>query len=207
MADVIAFTRNYDDLSNESGFQFEFRCDRCGDGVRSTYHRSVSGAASGALSTASSILGGLFSSAGEMAERAREAAYAKEHDAALSAALNEIKPLFTKCPRCATYVCRSCWNDDAGLCLECAPRIENEQQATRAQVRVEKMEEAVRSGKAPPPAAAKPSAVCPQCGQPVGKQKFCGNCGAALTKPVCPSCGHENALAAKFCSECGAKLR
>jgi len=68
------------------------------------------------------------------------------------------------------------------------------------------MEEEIRSGKAAPPQP-KASAVCPQCGAAVGKQKFCGNCGASLAKPTCPSCGHENAATAKFCSECGAKLR
>ena len=34
-----AFTRNYNDLSTESGFQFEFFCDCCGNGYKSTFWR------------------------------------------------------------------------------------------------------------------------------------------------------------------------
>jgi hypothetical protein len=34
MMDKIQFTRNYNDLSTETGFQFEFTCDRCGTGYR-----------------------------------------------------------------------------------------------------------------------------------------------------------------------------
>ena len=34
------FTRNYTDLSDENGYQFEFRCDECGSGYRSEFIRS-----------------------------------------------------------------------------------------------------------------------------------------------------------------------
>ena len=30
MEEKIAFTRNYQDLSSNKGFQFEFMCDHCG---------------------------------------------------------------------------------------------------------------------------------------------------------------------------------
>ena len=58
MADLIAFTRNDEDISNESGYQFEFKCDRGNNGVRSTFKRSVSGTASSASAAASNIFGG-----------------------------------------------------------------------------------------------------------------------------------------------------
>jgi hypothetical protein len=37
MADIVPFTDNYVDLSNDSGYQFEFRCERCGNGYRSPF--------------------------------------------------------------------------------------------------------------------------------------------------------------------------
>ena len=35
-----SFTRNYNDLSTEAGFQFEFYCVCCGNGFKSTFVRS-----------------------------------------------------------------------------------------------------------------------------------------------------------------------
>ena len=32
-----SFTRNYEDKSNENGFQFIFKCDVCGDGYESSF--------------------------------------------------------------------------------------------------------------------------------------------------------------------------
>ena len=34
---VIKFTDNYEDLSTDQGFQFKFRCERCGDGFMSSF--------------------------------------------------------------------------------------------------------------------------------------------------------------------------
>ena len=49
-------------------------------------------------------------------------------------------------------------------------------------------------------------AACANCGaeNPAG-QKFCGQCGAALTA-VCSSCGNSNPPGQRFCGECGAAL-
>ena len=35
-----SFTRNYNDLSTDAGFQFEFFCDCCGNGFKSTFVES-----------------------------------------------------------------------------------------------------------------------------------------------------------------------
>ena len=35
-----SFTRNYNDLSTDAGFQFEFYCDCCGNGVKSSFVES-----------------------------------------------------------------------------------------------------------------------------------------------------------------------
>lgn len=36
-----SFTRNHNDLSTEAGFQFEFFCDCCGNGFKSTFKDSA----------------------------------------------------------------------------------------------------------------------------------------------------------------------
>src|ERR1700677_2850469 len=48
--------------------------------------------------------------------------------------------------------------------------------------------------------------MCPRCSaeSPAG-QKFCGECGTALTL-ACPSCGTASPPGQKFCGECGTPL-
>ena len=41
MSDHFQFTRNYNDLSTNKGFQFEFCCDRCGTGFRTKFKSSA----------------------------------------------------------------------------------------------------------------------------------------------------------------------
>lgn len=45
---AIEFVQNYDDLSTHMGFQFKFRCDRCGNGFESTFVSNTAGVAGGA---------------------------------------------------------------------------------------------------------------------------------------------------------------
>lgn len=58
---------------------------------------------------------------------------------------------------------------------------------------------------------------CPNCGYPVrGGMRSCPNCGTSLANSIedtnkndtkkCPNCGSLNALEARFCCQCGAKL-
>ena len=69
MAGFTPFTNNYSDLSDENGYQFEFRCDICGSGYRSEFQRSTIGTAGNLLSGASNLLGGFFGSASNAAPR------------------------------------------------------------------------------------------------------------------------------------------
>ena len=46
---VIEFTDNYEDLSTDQGFQFKFRCERCGDGFMSTFQTNALGVAGSLL--------------------------------------------------------------------------------------------------------------------------------------------------------------
>jgi ribosomal protein L32 len=206
MADLISFTCNYNDHSNESGFQFEFFCDRCGDGYRSTFKASAAGTASTALDIAGDLVGGIFGSLSSTADRVRDAAWGRERDAAFKEAINEVKPLFKRCPRCTHYVCESCWNEEQGLCMDCAPKMASELAATKAKVGVEQMEEQVRASKVFGGDTAARVTVCPNCGKPVGSEKFCGNCGTPLAFKKCPNCGQMNNPAMRFCGECGTKL-
>ena len=59
----IHFTDNYHDVSTNSGFQFEFYCERCHDAWRSPFDRHAAGTAEDLLSAASNLFGGLFGSA------------------------------------------------------------------------------------------------------------------------------------------------
>lgn len=210
----IEFTRNNSDLSTNQGFQFEFYCDRCGTGYRTRFQTSTIGLVSGALDTANSLFGGILGQAANLSERARSATWEKAHDEAFEKAMEELKPDFTQCPRCSSWVCRkSCWNNQKGLCKNCAPDLGVEMAAAQSSRTVEEIwahsqmaekdrgmlkEESWRAGV---------RANCPQCNAPLQTNaKFCPECGAKIdAKKHCTECGAELAANAKFCAECGHK--
>ena len=118
----IEFTRNYNDHSTPQGFQFEFNCNRCGNGYRSTFQPWAVGTVAGALNAASSLFGGVFGQAANLGESVRSAQWQQACDSAFIDAAQKIKPSFVQCPRCTAWVCRkSCWNQARGLCKSCAP--------------------------------------------------------------------------------------
>jgi membrane protease subunit (stomatin/prohibitin family) len=214
MAERIEFTKNYSDLCTEQGFQFEFYCDRCGSGYRTKFKPSVLGSVTGAMDTASSLLGGIFGKAADLSERARSASWEKEHDQAFVAAMQELRPDFVQCPRCQSWVCRkSCWNNQKGLCKQCAPDMGVEMAAAQASRTVEEVwahsqmaeedremltEKSWRKGV---------RATCPNCNAPLANNaKFCPECGTKIESQAhCIECGAKLAPNAKFCAECGAK--
>ncbi len=59
------FTRNYADRSSDKGYQFEFYCDKCGTGLRSSFQANKLGMAAGLLRAASSLLGGALGGAAQ----------------------------------------------------------------------------------------------------------------------------------------------
>ena len=118
MSDHFQFTRNYNDLSTNKGFQFEFCCDRCGTGFRTKFKSSATGMLTEALDTAGSIFGGLFGQAADVSERVRSAGWQQARDEAFIDAINELQPDFIQCPRCSSWVCRrSCWQKKTSICL------------------------------------------------------------------------------------------
>ncbi len=214
MGNPIEFTSNYSDLSTQHGFQFEFNCDRCGNGFRTTFKPFALGAVNGALDTASNLLGGLFGSAADVSSRVTEARRERDREEALIEAINQIKPSFRQCPRCSAWVCvKSCWNNKRGLCKGCAPDLGVEMSAAQSARSVEEVwahaamaeedkklaegnwQETIR-------------ASCPDCGASLATNaKFCPECGAKLkVEKHCTECGAKVQPGAKFCAECGTKV-
>ena len=211
--DQIEFTQNYSDLSTDRGFQFEFRCNRCGNGSRTPFQAWAIGNVSGALDAASSLFGGIFSQAANLSERARSATWQKARDDAFVQAVEQIKPNFIQCPRCSTWVCKkNCWNQARGLCKNCAPDLAVEISATQSAKALEKIQTDV-SADAEDAAVigsvgtAKVKASCPNCNAPLAANaKFCPECGAKIQeKKFCAECGAALTPGAKFCPECGTK--
>lgn len=204
---AIQFTRNYTDHSNDSGFQFEFHCDKCGNGFRSSFVTNTMGVASSLLKAAGSLFGGSLSSAGWGADYVKDAFRGKAWDDAFAAAIAEMKPLFRQCTRCGKWVCpQVCWNEKRTLCEECAPDLSEEAAAIQAQVAVEQVWEKARKVDqvAEVDMSAHHVASCPHCHAQVESGKFCPECGKPLSaKVACKKCGAEVGATAKFCPECG----
>jgi membrane protease subunit (stomatin/prohibitin family) len=214
MGDTIQFTSNVTDHCTDTGFQFEFHCDRCHSGYKTRFSTFAAGAAASVLSAASDLFGGIFGKARQVSERARSATWHQARDRAFAKAVEEVKPSFIQCPRCNAWVCRErCWSQKKGLCKNCAPDLGVEMAAAQASKSVEEVwahaamaeedkklhREVWREGIV---------ASCPNCEKPLAQNaKFCPECGFALKKKdVCPECGAKLSPGAKFCPECGHKI-
>jgi hypothetical protein len=206
MAGFTPFTDNYSDLSDHHGYQFEFRCDICGSGYRSEFKRSNLGTASSLLSGASSLVGGIFGSASNAANQAKDIADRGARDEALKAAANEIMPLFTRCPRSSQWVDETCWNEARGLCVQCAPKLAAEMEAERASVEIAQMRQQMQAETVFTGDTSARATVCSNCGKPVGSERFCSNCGSPVGQAKCSQCGSDVAPGTRFCGNCGAKV-
>lgn len=208
---MIRFTENYDDLSTDRGYQFKFYCDRCGNGFMSGFQTSITGVAGGLLNAAGSLFGGVLGRAGQGAYEIQRATGGKAHDDALQQAVEEVKPSFRQCKRCGKWVCPEvCWNPRRGLCLECAPDVEQEMSAAQAQATKDQVwqKAAATDYTQKLDMSREVVAYCPECGAKTQGSKFCPECGVQLrAKSACPKCGAECEAGTKFCPECGAKMK
>jgi hypothetical protein len=206
----VEFTDNYQDLSTDSGFQFKFMCQSCGNGYMSSWQPNATGIAGDLLRGAGSIFGGILGRAASGSYEVQRAVGGPAHDNALKAAVDEIRPLFVQCKRCGHWVCQEiCWNKDRALCKSCAPILQRELAAKQAEITVEQAEQKLRQQDLTEGinVTAEATVVCPSCGVETAPGKFCSSCGKALRpKDECPKCGTKTAAGAKFCPECGQKL-
>ena len=216
-----SFTRNYADNSSEAGFEFTFYCDICGDGYKTRFIEAKSYRKSGflknlteGLSTGARMVGlhelayGLDRGGDILGQKfeGMSPAWRKEHEAAFAEAMNEAKGHFHRCHGCQRWVCDADFNDDEGLCVECAPRTNTVVAKARSERLVEEVREKAAATSVYKGDISSQQIVCPECGKPVAQGKFCSNCGASVSLLKCSSCGAELQAGAKFCSECGSKV-
>jgi membrane protease subunit (stomatin/prohibitin family) len=218
-----AFTRNYEDNSTESGFQFTFYCDLCHDGYKSSFVESETykkGSLLRGVTGGARVLGGLLG--GSLGNAVWQAGYGsdilserfegmspewqKEHETAFARAQNEATQHSHRCHSCNHYVCDACFNEDEGLCTECAPRQEIYVAKARAEAMRRNIEEAGETATVWKGKIESKTTICQTCGKPAGNGKFCNNCGASMDLKECPRCGAKNSQTVKFCNNCGSMM-
>ena len=218
-----AFTRNYEDNSTEAGFQFTFYCDLCHDGYKSSFIQSetykrqkgLRGLTQGAAALGG-IFGGGLGRLGYGVERGgnilserfenRSPEWQKEHERAFEMAQNEAQQHFHRCHSCRKWVCDADYNEEEGLCSECAPRQEIYVAKARADAMKRNIDDTAAEATVWTGELESKTTVCPVCGKPAGTGKFCSNCGASMAFNVCPTCGAQVAQGLKFCNNCGTNL-
>ena len=89
-----------------------------------------------------------------------------------------------------------CWNDERGLCKDCAPDLQEEFSSIQTQAAIDDAREKAATVDYVSADKFKQTIVgaCPHCGAKVSGGKFCPECGQPLS-------------AEKFCVNCGAKLK
>lgn len=209
---TIAFTRNYHDHSNDTGYQFEFFCDKCGSGYRSSFQTSALGVGAKLARGLGSLFGGgrLFE-VGQASDYMKDGLRGPQWDSAFQKAIEEIKPKFHQCGRCGKWVCPEvCWNEARQQCLECAPDLAQEAASAQAQIQAEQLADKMRKTDlvADYDPKAQMLGACPSCNARIqAGAKFCAACGKPVAGPpqkvFCTGCGAQLPGGAKFCSGCG----
>ncbi|MDI6756388.1 MAG: zinc ribbon domain-containing protein [Endomicrobiia bacterium] len=215
------FTSNFADNSTDAGFQFTFFCDLCREGYKTKFVESKTHKKAGllrglgrAVSIGTSLLGKygtgytIERGADILTERYQGMSpdWHKEHEVAFELAQNEAKQHFHRCPKCKKWVCENDWNEQEGLCVDDAPRVNVEVAAAKAQKAVQDIHEKAAGTQVFTGEIESKQTLCSQCGKPAGEGKFCNNCGGPLDLIKCPKCGAKNFVGTRFCGECGTKL-
>lgn len=211
-----SFTKNYSDHSNDTGFQFEFFCDKCGSGQRSAFKANKLGVAANLIKAAGAFFGGGLRSAGYGADHIKDAFRGSAWDDAFQEASEASRAQFKQCTRCGRWVCPEvCWNHSRGLCEDCAPDLHEHAPAIQAQAAIEQAGEQARAADQlrgmELSAEARVNASCTKCQATLAANaRFCAQCGtvapaaATATGPkFCGQCGGALSPGAKFCAGCG----
>ena len=205
----VRFSDNYTDHSTEAGYQFEFFCERCGNGYKSGFQPSAIGMGSKVARGLGGLMGGGgLSNLGWAGQEAKDLTGSQAKDKALAKATEEMEPYFKQCHRCGQWVCNEiCWNEEYGLCVSDAPKLEQELAGMQADAQLRQVREKVDkvdfAGDVN--VERRQVALCPHCGAEAEHSgKFCPSCGKPLSMPVtCAKCGTEAPRGTKFCPECG----
>lgn len=208
MTDLVPFTDNFTDLSNDEGYQFEFFCERCGNGYRSPYQADMVEKGRGLLRAAGGLFGGALSSMASAADSALDRGTNSEaKDKALQSAVEAIRPKFRQCRACTNWVCADvCWNEEIGQCATCSPFVVDELSRAQAAAQVQQIKDKVSETDwtADLDTTTRAKVACPSCGAAVDGGKFCPSCGTKLAATVfCKECGKQVPADSKFCGECG----
>lgn len=216
-----AFTSNFADNSTEAGFQFTFFCDICRDGFKTSFIESKThkkgkffkglGAAAQAgasLMRKHNVGYSIQRGSNIITDRYRgmPPEWHKEHEKAFELAQNEGKGHFHRCPKCIKWVCESDWNEQEGLCVQCAPRVNVEVAAARAEKMVSDIKARAKETQVFTGEIESKQTICYQCNKPAGEGKFCTHCGANLSMAQCEKCGAASPMGTRFCGECGNRL-
>ena len=208
MSAIIPFTDNYRDLSNERGYQFEFVCERCGNGYRSPFQTDKVEMGKGLLRGLGRLTGGKIMELGNATDTIlNRSTNSPAKDKALGEAGEVVRDQFKQCRGCGNWVCVPvCWNHDVGQCLSCSPSVVDELSKAQATAQVEQIRQKVGETDWTEDLEldTRAQAQCPSCGASTDGGKFCPECGTALQAAKhCTNCGVELNGRVKFCPECG----
>jgi hypothetical protein len=216
MTSMIPFTNNYHDRSTREGYQFEFNCQRCGNGYASTFQHSVTGFGGRLLRIGGDLMGGELgqkaAQVGWDAEWMRDGLRGSTRDKALAKAVEEMRPHFCQCHRCGNWVCDAiCWNGERGLCTLCAPKLDQEIAGLQASAQIDQLRDKIGQvdWTAGVVHAEPATARCPSCDCDTGGGRYCQHCGTPLaaapatTRRFCTDCGATLGPASMYCGGCG----
>ena len=213
MEGPVPFTGNVTDLSNPNGFQWAFRCNRCGNGFESPFEQSLTKRGRGMLRMAGEWFGGPVEKFSQGVEEFNLYGIGAEQgaikDRAFNRAVEQVKPNFRQCRGCGHWICRQfCWNEAVGQCQECSPLMSEE--VARAQgdaQRYQYRERAMRQDWVGKRDIGRSRVRCDTCGAFSEGGTFCGRCGRPLRITVrCRHCGATASERAMYCQNCGVQL-
>jgi hypothetical protein len=209
---MVPFTNNYTDRSTEDGYQFEFFCQRCGNGYASTFEKTVAGFGGRLLSMGGGLLGGsVGDTVEELGRDAGSMQTGTAHEKHFAKAVAQIQPYFGQCHRCGQWVCGNvCWNTQFGLCATCAPRLDQEVAGMQAAAQVNQLNDRIQQVDWTRGVQYQEQAtgLCASCRGESGGGRFCQHCGAPQAsapeaRRFCGGCGTQIAPGVMFCTHCG----